>query len=523
LSFTLLGISHGAVDFAGIVNQVTSHSRQVKSLSASSMNQELTVAVNKDTRSHNDLKTKFKNARSAPRNGQCSLHWSLCPNMCQVDYELKYKFEEIRGNKMKKYKQFSDELVEKRDEIVQDLKGKADQVYEWEQDLNKSQLDLEREEDAFILELQNDLKQARIVNDGLKALDEGFADLTGEFTQLSIKISKAHVSCEEQAPCMAVPVCKIGAASGNSCADIVNKNMDKDTEGQSVNHASSGYYLVAPAGLEPKTVICENDQMGGAMTVVQNRINGSEPFERNWDEYKNGFGTVVNLDAAQCDEGEFWLGNEYIYAMQSKTGKNALKVKMSRHDGQKGEVSYSNFKIAAERQQYQLQKADGFKDDECGVKVGNSLAGMNFGAQGYGPKDIAKTVHVGMKFSTPDRDNDKNTRSNCAQQDRSGWWFNNCSAGNLNGFYHGGKYTAEETRTGEYDDGVLWNTWTNDKFEALTKTRMSVGQDKGYSTRMCSGGFETGPTEGPDTDYNYNYNSENNRGDNSDDSSYSYY
>merc|ERR1711931_112581 len=96
------------------------------------------------------------------------------------------------------------------------------------------------------------------------------------------------------------------------------------------------------------------------------------------------------------------------------------------------------------------------------------------------------------------------------QQDRSGWWFNSCSAANLNGYYHGGKYTAEETRTGEFDDGVLWNTWTNDKFEALTKTRMSVGQDKGYSTRICSaGGFEPPSTEGPQTEYDYNYDDNN--------------
>merc|ERR1711868_236964 len=152
----------------------------------------------------------------------------------------------------------------------------------------------------------------------------------------------------------------------------------------------------------------------------------------------------------------------------------ALRVSLSRHNGQKGVVSYSNFKIAAERQKYQLQSADGFKDDECGQKVGNSLAGMNFGKQGYGHKDIAKTVHVGMKFSTPDQDNDLNKRANCAQQDRSGWWFNSCSAANLNGYYHGGKYTPEQTRTGEFDDGVLWNSWTNDKFEALAKTRDSA-------------------------------------------------
>ena len=170
------------------------------------------------------------------------------------------------------------------------------------------------------------------------------------------------------------------AASGTSCADIVNKNLDK-VDGQSVNHANSGLYLIAPAGLDPKVAICENDQLGGSFTVVQSRKNGTVDFERNWDDYKYGFGTSANLDAADCGEGEFWLGNEYIYAMQNKGEKTALKISLARNNGEKGVVSYSDFKIAAERQKYQLQKADGFKDDVCGTKVGNSLAGMNFGKQ----------------------------------------------------------------------------------------------------------------------------------------------
>merc|ERR1711935_774566 len=119
----------------------------------------LGVADNKEIKGHKDLAKNLKQ-RSAAQRGACSLHWSLCPNMCQVDYELKYKFE-----------QFSDELVNRRDKIVIDLEGKAAEVYDWESQVNKNSLDLERLEDAFILELQNDLKQAIIVNDGLKALD----------------------------------------------------------------------------------------------------------------------------------------------------------------------------------------------------------------------------------------------------------------------------------------------------------------------------------------------------------------
>jgi len=523
LSLGLLGLAKADVA-GGIVRQVDSLSRQFGQLQAQTdVEAEVDVAFNKDEAAHNQIGNQFKAAmqRSAGRGGGCSLHWSLCPNMCQVEYELTYKFEDIRGNKMKQYKQYTDDMIEKRDAIIMDLEGKASEVFDWESELNKNQLDLERLEDAFILELQNDLKQAQLVNDGLANLDNSMQDLSVEFTELSAKISEAHVDCEQQAPCMAVPVCKLHAASGESCNDIVKNNMDKDESGSDKNHAQSGLYLIAPGGLDPKVAICENDQLGGSFTVIQNRKNGSESFERNWDDYKNGFGTVAALDSAACEEGEFWLGNEYIYAIQEKQSANALKVDMSRSTGARGQVKYANFKIGPERTKYQLQRADGFADDECGQKVGNSFAGMNFGSQGYGRNDQAKTTHVGMKFSTPDQDNDQNRRANCAQQDRSGWWFNSCSAANLNGFYHGGTYTPEETRTGEFDDGVLWNTWTHDKFEALTKTRMSLGNDKGYSDRLCQNGPGTEGTPVTDGADYYGGNG-GNRGDNEDTSDYNY-
>jgi len=40
--------------------------------------------------------------------------------------------------------------------------------------------------------------------------------------------------------------------------------------------------------------------------------------------------------------------------------------------------------------------------------------------------------HNGVKFSTPDNDNDKHGYSNCAARHRSGWWYHSCHYINFN-------------------------------------------------------------------------------------------
>ena len=40
--------------------------------------------------------------------------------------------------------------------------------------------------------------------------------------------------------------------------------------------------------------------------------------------------------------------------------------------------------------------------------------------------------HNGMKFSTPDNDNDKHSSYNCAAGRKGGWWYSSCGHININ-------------------------------------------------------------------------------------------
>ncbi|XP_062613344.1 ficolin-1-like [Saccostrea cucullata] len=77
--------------------------------------------------------------------------------------------------------------------------------------------------------------------------------------------------------------------------------------------------------------------------------------------------------------------------------------------------------------------------DEAG-KYQLSLAGPATGTLG----DHMRSYDLsGMSFSTPDRDNDRNSAGNCAADSirRGGWWFNACHRAFLNGQWSPGSWS----------------------------------------------------------------------------------
>lgn len=100
---------------------------------------------------------------------------------------------------------------------------------------------------------------------------------------------------------------------------------------------------------------------------------------------------------------EFWLGLEAIHQITSDGGDYELNVVILNELRDYKYARYTKFKVAGEDQGYKLT-IDGYY----------GTAGDNF------------AIHNGMKFSTYDEDNDRNSDTNCAREFSGGWWFNNC-------------------------------------------------------------------------------------------------
>ncbi|ELU06124.1 hypothetical protein CAPTEDRAFT_137188, partial [Capitella teleta] len=164
-----------------------------------------------------------------------------------------------------------------------------------------------------------------------------------------------------------------------------------------------GYYLMTTDyGLE-RRVFCSMD-IGG--TVILRHSRGGLDFNRNWAEYKAGFGAT----GASTD---LWYGLENLSLdtyVNSGTATYTLRVDLTANDGTGFEAEYANFKVAPEVYGYQLITT-GF----LGGSAGNALL------------SIPDTSAGNMRFSTLDDDNDKDVNGHCPDRHKGGWWFNACS------------------------------------------------------------------------------------------------
>ncbi|KAL7726034.1 hypothetical protein ACLKA6_008493 [Drosophila palustris] len=161
-------------------------------------------------------------------------------------------------------------------------------------------------------------------------------------------------------------------------------------------------------------VACDAETQGGGWTIILKRTDGSEIFYRGWNAYKRGFGSL---------DGEFFLGLDKIHALTADCSQELLVI-LEDFEGDIRYEHYERFGISDEQEQYALNtlgKASG--------TAGDSLS-----------------YHHGMKFTTHDRDNDRNDIENCAITKTGAWWYDDNHRSNLAGRYN-------DT---SYDKGVIW-------------------------------------------------------------------
>ncbi|XP_049548246.1 fibrinogen-like protein A [Anopheles darlingi] len=203
--------------------------------------------------------------------------------------------------------------------------------------------------------------------------------------------------------CVTPVITSIPVTSTTSAASTTAKIESGHSSCKDVASNVSGTYLIrAKSGSDPFPVYCEQQQFGGGWLVLQYRYDGSVDFNRNWTEFKNGFGDIKK---------EYWLGLEKLHQLTSARA-NELIVELKDFNGTYKYARYDGFEIGSESEQYSLKTLGTYSGT-----AGDSLE-----------------YHKEMKFSTKDRDNDQ-LSTNCAIDYEGAWWHKGCFHSHLNGRY----------------------------------------------------------------------------------------
>ncbi|XP_035238096.1 angiopoietin-related protein 7 [Anguilla anguilla] len=180
-------------------------------------------------------------------------------------------------------------------------------------------------------------------------------------------------------------------------------------------------------------VFCDMESDGGGWTVIQRRKVGLTSFDRDWKQYKKGFGAV---------RGDFWLGNDNIFRLTRQP--TVLHVELEDWEGEVRHAEYKYFTLSNELNSYKLFIA---------------------GYSGNAGQDSLR-YHNNTNFSTKNKDNDKCV-DDCAQLRKGGYWYNCCTDSNLNGvFYRYGEHTRNT-------DGITWYGWHGPNY-SLKRVEMKI-------------------------------------------------
>uniref|UniRef100_A0A673HQL1 Zgc:194887 n=1 Tax=Sinocyclocheilus rhinocerous TaxID=307959 RepID=A0A673HQL1_9TELE len=108
--------------------------------------------------------------------------------------------------------------------------------------------------------------------------------------------------------------------------------------------AWDGLYLIRP-GDAPIAIYCAM-QEGGWMVVQHNTVNSSMDFDRGWDEYKRGFGSL---------RGNHWLENEHLHRLTRGPARYKLGIMLVDEDAVTKTGEYELALVEDVEAQYRLR------------------------------------------------------------------------------------------------------------------------------------------------------------------------
>jgi len=478
-----------------------------------------------------------------------------CPNGCdvavQVDQfvcgyfkrvdELNQLFNELEkfmDSDLKEIIDFKTQFVRRYNEVTIKSKRSAAKIAKITE-LIKDIVFLVQDNDKRIKQLEGEVSQIELK---IKKIDLDLENLH-QFCKIGKQCAKK---------CFFEP--ELFGGIQRDCAEYYHNDFWKNSRNPDEwqNMPQSGVYIIQPrSDLPPKYVYCDQKTDGGGWTLLQHKgISNSSNWEKynapltdlenpnkyraDWHQpmsaYENGFGWV------SCNgESDYWMGLEYMSALTYRASSGPVKVRIDLKDWDNRDYwgTYNSFAIMPKSRGYQMI-AKGY----AGIgsySIGDAFDGVAFDGES---RQKAYTKSSGMKFSTKDVDYDnlckvrgKYTDSygyklprfnaddkamgcenaakakvqswetdetfaqwgSCAGQDGAGFWYNRCSAGNINGhIYKGGYYSLKtleiqneftnEPIMRDHDDGLIWGTMGKGRDYSFMLAEMRV-RPRNFQTR----------------------------------------
>ncbi|XP_068505204.1 fibrinogen C domain-containing protein 1-like isoform X2 [Syngnathus scovelli] len=254
-----------------------------------------------------------------------------------------------------------------------------------------------------------------LLNQTLKDLETDYKNMSQELSQETKELhnfSLALSSLQQKVVDQPTLNRELHAIMARDCSHVMAAGMSQD--------GIHSFFI----GSDRFEAYCNMSLDGGGWTVIQRRKDGSVDFYRGWNNYRKGFGDLA---------GEHWLGLQNIHALTA-SGAYQLRIDFTIFNGSNYYALYDDFSVGHEKDGYQLL-VSGYSGN-----AGDNLAS-----------------HSGMKFTTKDRDQDKASGGNCANDYKGAWWYNNCYDSNLNGMYKATD-TCGNTNAVWHDLGGSYNT-----------------------------------------------------------------